>query len=540
MLNSTTDQATYAYGTLLTTDRLASLCLSGPQKVPTTSSSLVALCQNAVTDTVGHPMEPLAVRLTLAGPIDKIDVPAMADELKHAIPEYRAPAANYDWTGFYVGAHVSNRSTKTTASTVDTATGASLVPDGLTPSNWSGGLQVGYDYMMPSRVVVGVTGDVSSGGRKAALTADGSSANELNAFDSESVRARLGFAADNVLLYGTAGWAWSSNQYVRTQLAGELNLATTGTAEATNRYLSGWTAGGGLAYAFAQNWNVFAEYRHTSYGSADFALPFSQLFTTTKTEVNAIDFGVNYKFDAGSAPVHRDRVFTAQPASLAYKTPSAGHAFNWTGFNVGIDGGYGWGDTTGTLTDATGTPLTPYGYKTQGPFAGLIVGGDYQINRFVIGAEGDWQWGNLAGNNQANAAAGAGPGGANVVNTMIKDYGSVRGRFGVVALDRFMLFGTAGWAWGNPSNIYYGAAGPVASPSLTSTGFTSGWTAGAGLDYAVTDSVFARLEYRHTNLEAPKFADLASNFGDATSKVPVNDFRAGLVYKFRDIPFLSR
>jgi len=125
-----------------------------------------------------------------------------------------------------------------------------------------------------------------------------------------------------------------------------------------------------------------------------------------------------------------------------------------------------------------------------------------------------------------------------VVNTVIKDYGSVRGRLGVVALDRFMLFGTAGWAWGNPSNTYYGASGPVVSPSFTSTGFTSGWTAGAGIDYAVTDSVFARFEYRHTSLEAPKFADLATNFADATNKVPMNDFRAGLVYKFKDIPFL--
>ena len=82
-------------------------------------------------------------------------------------------------------------------------------------------------------------------------------------FDSETVRGRLGYAFDNVLLYGTGGWAWSSNQYIRTQLTGTLNLATAGTDEAVNTYLSGWTAGGGVAVAFAQNWNVFAEYRYT-------------------------------------------------------------------------------------------------------------------------------------------------------------------------------------------------------------------------------------------------------------------------------------
>jgi len=63
-----------------------------------------------------------------------------------------------------------------------------------------------------------------------------------------------------VLLYGTAGWAWSNNQYVRTQLTGTLNNATAGADEAVNKYLSGWTAGAGVSVAFAQNWNVFAEY----------------------------------------------------------------------------------------------------------------------------------------------------------------------------------------------------------------------------------------------------------------------------------------
>ena len=103
-------------------------------------------------------------------------------------------------------------------------------------------------------------------------------ANRTTVFDSETVRGRLGYAVDNVLLYGTGGWAWSSNQFIRTQLTGTLNLATAGTEEAVNKYLSGWTAGGGVAFAFAQNWNVFAEYRHTSFGSSTVALPFSQDF----------------------------------------------------------------------------------------------------------------------------------------------------------------------------------------------------------------------------------------------------------------------
>jgi hypothetical protein len=49
----------------------------------------------------------------------------------------------------------------------------------------------------------------------------------------------------------------------------------------------------------------------------------------------------------------------------------------------------------GTLPDAMGSPLAPYSYRVDGPVAGLFVGGNYQINKIVLGVEGDWQWPNL-------------------------------------------------------------------------------------------------------------------------------------------------
>ena len=51
-----------------------------------------AVCQNGVMDYSIHPLEPLAVRLTLAGPIDTINIPAMAAEFKRAVPAYQPPA----------------------------------------------------------------------------------------------------------------------------------------------------------------------------------------------------------------------------------------------------------------------------------------------------------------------------------------------------------------------------------------------------------------------------------------------------------------
>jgi outer membrane immunogenic protein len=399
--------------------------------------------------------------------------------------------------------------------------------------------------MVPSRMVIGIEGDISSGGRATTATAyaSGTSANENNVFDSESARARLGYAVDNILLYGTAGLAWSNNQYIRTQLTGTFNLATPGTEEAVNKYLTGWTAGGGVAFAFERNWNAFAEYRHTSFGSSTVALPFSQLATTSKTDVSEIDFGVNYKLDwngpAGSGftlPTNMRRLASAP----LYKAPPASLAYNFTGFYIGGDAGYGWAGSSGTLTTAAEIPIAPYDYGLNGTLAGAFMGADYQFNRFVVGAEGDWQGANLIGNSQVNSSfgipAGTFPGGPFTISTTIKDYGSIRARLGV-AFDRFLLFGTAGWAWGNPSNAYalYGAP-----PFFTRSGYSFGWTAGAGLEYAFTNNVLGRIEYRYTNLGTSSLVNAAMDSADGGHRVPISDVRTGIAYKFDGSSIFAR
>ncbi len=60
LLNTQANQITYAYGSLIKTDSLYNLCYP-VQTAP------AAVCQNGVMDYVLHPIEPLAVRLTIAG-----------------------------------------------------------------------------------------------------------------------------------------------------------------------------------------------------------------------------------------------------------------------------------------------------------------------------------------------------------------------------------------------------------------------------------------------------------------------------------------
>jgi outer membrane immunogenic protein len=260
----------------------------------------------------------------------------------------------------------------------------------------------------------------------------------------------------------------------------------------------------------------------------------SQLTTTSTTTVSAVEFGVNYKFASSGqfagAPPAPYPGGVPSPA-LVYKSPPNRYAYDWTGIYFGADGGFGWTTSKGTLLDVVGSPLAPFSYRVNGPVAGLFLGGNYQINKIVLGVEGDWQWSNLLGNNQILAplgSTGSFPSGPFLVSTTVKDYATVRGRLGL-AFDRFLVFGTGGWAWGNPLTSY---ALVGDAPFFNNGGSSAGWTAGLGVDYAFTDSVFGRIEYRYTRLETSGFMSVVTNLAEGPNHLPINDLRAGIAYKF--------
>jgi outer membrane immunogenic protein len=210
-------------------------------------------------------------------------------------PAYAPSAMLYDWSGFYVGGFGSYTWSHTTSTTTNTASGLSFAPTTINTSAAHGGGQIGLDYMLPSRIVIGIVGDLSSGQRSPLITtvdALGTSTNQSQTTVSGTVRGKLGYAIDRVLLYGTGGWAWSSSQATRTQVSGTVGNATPGTAENANITPEGWTAGGGAAFAITQNLNVFAEYRYTNLKStAGFQI--SQRSTSSTSNTNAVEVGLN-------------------------------------------------------------------------------------------------------------------------------------------------------------------------------------------------------------------------------------------------------
>ena len=70
----------------------------------------------------------MAFRLTLAGPLNSIDIYGMAAEFVRAVPAFAPPSAHYDWTGFYVGGYGEYSWASTNGGAVNLATGAAATP----------------------------------------------------------------------------------------------------------------------------------------------------------------------------------------------------------------------------------------------------------------------------------------------------------------------------------------------------------------------------------------------------------------------------
>lgn len=177
---------------------------------------------------------------------------------------------------------------------------------------------------------------------------------------------------------------------------------------------------------------------------------------------------------------------SAQAADLGYRKPSAVvpimAKYNWTGFYVGIQGGYGFGgDNKHTQGGAqSGT------FDLSGGLVGGTVGYNYHLsNDIVLGAEGDYAWSGIKGDTATNCAA---PG----CRTDIRSFGTARVRVGY-AIDRFMPYITGGLAVGDVK----GAVGPGV---LRGSEFRAGWTIGGGVEAAVWQNLTAKVEYLYYDL----------------------------------------
>jgi len=185
-----------------------------------------------------------------------------------------------------------------------------------------GGAHVGYNYQI-NQFVLGLEGDVDGSSlSKTANFAPFSSYYQdfiLTTVHSNlgvqgSIRGRLGYAFDRVLVYATGGVAFGGfNTSVSTAYANALFYPAFSGRDSFSNTRVGWTVGGGLEYAITNNWSIRAEYRYTDFGPSNNVLVnsfpgFNGDFLGARVHTNLIEnrvqVGFSYKFDtAAPAPV---------------------------------------------------------------------------------------------------------------------------------------------------------------------------------------------------------------------------------------------
>ena len=220
------------------------------------------------------------------------------------------------------------------------------------------------------------------------------------------------------------------------------------------------------------------------------------------------------------------------PAPPAVYVPPVVPVYSWTGYYVGINGGWGWGTAKWTVAPIPTTSLAS-GLSNSISDNGGVVGGTFGINwqiagfgGFVFGAEGDWDYSAI--NTGTTATICNFSGNCQTGNNWLA---TVRGRAGY-AWDRILLYGTAGGAFANMQTSFNGA---------TTSHNQAGWTAGAGVEWAFAENWSAKVEYLYVDLGNSTVTCLVAvctTLPFTASGVPVtvglteNIVRAGVNFKF--------
>ena len=216
-----------------------------------------------------------------------------------------APPA-YNWSGFYIGAHVGGTWGDKDWLLTDSDAVFVVFPGfpnfgSHDVSGLIAGGQVGFNWQAPgSNWVLGIEAQGSWS------NADGEHTGGGLGFRTEvewlgTVTGRLGYAFDRLLIYAKGGFAFAHDKH-------ELFFPVSGDPSVfTDKTRTGWTVGGGFEYAFAGNWSAKLEYNYMDLGrkSVTFIDTDDDVFLTFNPEqrMHVVKFGINYRFGGFGGPV---------------------------------------------------------------------------------------------------------------------------------------------------------------------------------------------------------------------------------------------
>ena len=236
-------------------------------------------------------------------------------------PPLRVPSA-YDWNGFYAGGHVGQAWGTSNWTSTPGIPGSTNLYQPFNGFDGTGsifaGLQAGYNYMLPNRLLLGAEADATFPGwpNLAGVSIGGTSnltspALGVETFSetvlaSGTVRGRIGYAPGNWLFYATGGFAWTYDQQTLTQLA-------TGAVEQPFLWRLGFAAGAGVEAPIAPHWTARLEYLFTDYGSQGITFFGGAQGINSDFKLQELRAGLNYQFGNDALPASALPMVTKAP-----------------------------------------------------------------------------------------------------------------------------------------------------------------------------------------------------------------------------------
>jgi len=203
------------------------------------------------------------------------------------------------------------------------------------------------------------------------------------------------------------------------------------------------------------------------------------------------------------------------PARMATKAPAYVQVYNWTGFYVGIHGGYGWGDLDAGVLGST---------DQSGFFGGAQIGYNWQApgSNWVFGLELDSAFADIEEITSVTIGAVTG-----TASSSVAYIGSFRGRVGY-AWDRTLLYVTGGLGWAN-NEITTSVTFPGFAATVSESNTHFGYVLGAGIEYAVSGPWSVKGEYLYYGLGNESYSGIDADLNIHTVKLGLN-YRFGAPY----------
>jgi len=224
--------------------------------------------------------------LAMTAPVSAADAPTLP-----AKAPARSPA--YDWNGFYFGGHVGYGTGRASTTVWDPAP----TPGSNTFGGMIGGVQFGYNWVLPSRFLLGVETDLTfmNALETNALIASVPTAhsNVTEQYDyTGTVRGRIGYVFDPWMIYVTGGYAFAGTRVLNEPL----NIDQ----EKKLNVRSGWSIGAGAEYALSPHWSARLEYLYNQYNGADAQFPSGTRYASD-LNFQELRIGLNRKLGPGGS-----------------------------------------------------------------------------------------------------------------------------------------------------------------------------------------------------------------------------------------------